>query len=385
MIFICGDNDRRRLCIALFVLIAQCSAYAAAQENAVTAQIGFIAASDMSNYQTNKLAAQYAIDEANARDLRINGKKLRFALLIQDDRGNANLAGSVANYLIRNSIVGVVGPWSSDTALASAKLYSDAHIPMIFPILSSKPMLPTTIKGAFSPAGDPTEAALFYANVCADQLQVRKLAVIDDRSSFGVNFADRFIDMMVQRGAQITSRESISTRTSDFNAVLATVTRVKPDTILFTGDAMQSVAIVRAMKRQDMNFRLLLIGGTNSTEQLREDINVPLFSVESGASLDISNDWKNLQKQHLSKHGAALGGNARFSYDAINLIVSAVQKAQSLAPVEVSAALYRNRLVGSSQTISFDEKGKLRQPTYAVYQYNAARWTVLKSSKEADK
>jgi len=370
MIFIYGGNDRRQLCIALFVVIAQCSAYAAAQENALTAQIGFVAASDMANYQANKLAAQYAIDEANTRDLRINGKKLRFALLAQDDRGNANIAGSVANYLIRNSVVGVVGPWSSDTALASAKLYNDAHVPMIFPVLSSKPILPPNIKGTFSPAGDPAEAALFYANVCADQLQVRKIAVIDDRSSFGVNFADRFIDMMVQRGAQITSRESISTRTSDFNAVLATVTRVKPDTILFTGDAMQSVAIVRAMKRQNMNFRLLLISGTNSTEQLREDIKVPLFSIESGTSFDTSNDWKNVQKQHLSKHGAPLGSSARFSYDSVNLIslqqcrkrsrsnlprsVQPCTETVSLDPAKPSALMTKencaNRLISSINT-----------------------------------
>lgn len=385
MIFIHGNGHRRRLCIALFIFIAQFSTSAAAQEDAVTVQIGFVAASDMANFQANKLAAQYAIEEANTRDLRINGKKLKFALLVQDDKNNANIAASVANYLIRSKVIGVIGPWSSDTALASAKLYSDAQVPMIFPSLSSRPMLPAGVKGAFSPAGDPTEAALFYANVCADQLQVEKMAVIDDRSSFGVNFADRFIDMMVQRGAQITSRESISTRTSDFNAVLATVTRVRPDTILFTGDAMQSVAIVRAMKRQNMNFRLLLIGGTNSTEQLREDIKVPLFSIESGASLDKNNDWKSLQKQYLGKHGVALDGNARFSYDAVNLIVAAVQKAQSLAPAEVSAALQRNRLNGSSRTISFDERGKLQQPVYTVYQYKDTRWTAFKSSQETEK
>ncbi|WP_034299064.1 branched-chain amino acid ABC transporter substrate-binding protein [Herbaspirillum sp. RV1423] len=385
MIFIHDGPRRLAFCALAFVALGQWAFTAVAQEEMVTARIGLTSATETEAFQAAKVAAAYAVEEANDRDLHINGKKLKFELVIQNDKNDANLARPIAQYFIRNQVVGVIGPWNSDAGLATAKLYSDAHIPMIFPTISSTPSLPSGIGNVFAPAGDPGEAAQFYAGIAVDQLRVEKMAIIDDRTSFGTNFADRFVDMLVQRGAQITSRESVSTRTSDFNAVLATVTRVKPDTVLFTGDATQSVAIMRAMERQNMNFRVLLIGGAVNTEQLKEKVKVPLFSIESGIPLDKNTAWKKLQKAYKDKHGGALDANGRFGYDAVNLLAAAVQKANSIAPADVGAALYNSRLGASSRTISFDSKGKLQHALYTVYQYKDAQWLAVKSSGEPER
>ncbi|MGC8068915.1 ABC transporter substrate-binding protein, partial [Salmonella enterica] len=55
----------------------------------------------------------------------------RFRLLAQDDQGSANFGVNVARYFIKEKVAGVIGPWSSDAAMATAELYEAARIPQI--------------------------------------------------------------------------------------------------------------------------------------------------------------------------------------------------------------------------------------------------------------
>src|SRR5256885_124377 len=73
--------------------------------------------------------ARLAIDDANAKGVTIDGKKVKFEMDAQDDQADPKQGPVVAQKLVDDKVAGVVGNLNSGTAIPASKIYSDAGIP----------------------------------------------------------------------------------------------------------------------------------------------------------------------------------------------------------------------------------------------------------------
>eukprot|EP01037_Dinobryon_pediforme_P041876 gene41876-51909_t len=94
------------------------------------ALIGFVARQSEEIARRPREAVEMAIDEANEQADK-SSDAIHFALSAQDDQGNPHLSVFIANYFAKLHISGVIGPWYSTTSMATAKIYSAAHIPQL--------------------------------------------------------------------------------------------------------------------------------------------------------------------------------------------------------------------------------------------------------------
>ncbi len=81
----------------------------------------------------NENGARLAIDDANAKNIVIDGKKIKFELDAQDDQADPKQGTIVAQKLVDDKVAGVVGHLNSGTSIPASKIYSDAGIPQISP------------------------------------------------------------------------------------------------------------------------------------------------------------------------------------------------------------------------------------------------------------
>ncbi|MDH3370435.1 MAG: branched-chain amino acid ABC transporter substrate-binding protein, partial [Gammaproteobacteria bacterium] len=70
---------------------------------------------------------------------------------------------------------------------------------------------------------------------------------------------------------------------------------------------------------------------------------------------------------------------APYAYDAVNVMVEAMKKADSAEPSRYLAELPRVQRAGVTGNISFDGKGDIRGGAITLYQVKGGKWEVLET------
>ena len=79
----------------------------------------------------NENGVRLALDEANARNLKIGGKKVRFELIGEDDQADPKLGPTIAQKFADAKVAGVVGHLNSGVTIPASAVYNQSGIPMI--------------------------------------------------------------------------------------------------------------------------------------------------------------------------------------------------------------------------------------------------------------
>lgn len=329
-------------------------------------------------------AVRLAFDEANRRAIRIGGKQLVFRLLVEDDKGDAMFAAPIAQYFIRSKVVGVIGHWNSGPSIAVAELYSAAGIPQIPMATTSSRFTQDGLRSIFQVQGHDGVGAVRLAEFVVRHLQAVRIAVIEDGTAYGTDFADSFVSGVRRTGGLIVSREAISSKTSDFNPALNNVQKANADVIVFGGVVTQSALLARNMMRRDMNIRLVGTGGTATGLflQLAEGVQGNVWALETGVPRDRLPGWREFNDKMHSRFQGEITHYALFAYDAANVLIAAIQKAGSLDPKAVTIALHEIRYPGLTGILSFDANGALINPVYTIYRLEQGKWSVEKVLQE---
>jgi branched-chain amino acid transport system substrate-binding protein len=81
----------------------------------------------------NENGARLAVEEINAKGLTIGGQKITLQLDPQDDAGDPRTATQVAQKLVDDKVVGVVGHLNSGTSIPASKMQASSRSPRRLP------------------------------------------------------------------------------------------------------------------------------------------------------------------------------------------------------------------------------------------------------------
>ena len=171
-----------------------------------------------------------------------------------------------------STVIGVVGHPESGNSIEAVPVYADAEhagrnaIVAISPTASS-PRLSGISPWFFRVAPSDDETARFVARWVLDSLGARRAAVIYRNDSYGRDWSSTFSDAFVKGGAAVVARHPYLTGLTEWDAYAQLLTRVKPDVLLFPGDAADAVQMLRAL--HDATLTLTFIGG-DGTEGMRD-------------------------------------------------------------------------------------------------------------------
>ena len=372
-------SARRQALLAAIFFIASPIARVTAQPTEVI-KIGF--ASPLTGSQAhygkdNQNGAQLAIDELNARGMRIGSRPVEFELVVEDDQADPKIGTVVAQKLIEADIKAMVGHFNSGVTIPASKLYADAGIPQLS-VSTNVRYTRQKFKTAFRMMADDDKQGAALGRYATQTLGFKRFAVIDDRTAYGQGLADAFTNTIRAAKAQVVKREFTNDKAVDFRNILTSVRRAQPDAIFFGGYDAQAGPMAKQMK--ELGFTVPLLGGetmnTAKFLQLAGAASEGHIASTPGAPLDSRPGGRAFAQRYRDRFKQDIGLYAPYFYDSVMVIAAAMERAGSASPEKVVPILRNIRHAGVTAEISFDNAGDLQQGLLAVFKVQSGKWVL---------
>lgn len=203
--------------------------------------------------------ARLAVEDLNAKGVTIDGKKVRWVLLTEDDGGDPKQGAAVAQKLVDAGVVGVVGHLNSGTTVPASKIYHTAGIPQITPSATTPSYTHQGFKTAFRLVANDNMVGGTLARYAVGTLKAKRIAVIDDRTAFGQGLADQFVKGVKGAGGavKIVSRQFTNDKAIDFTAILTQIRAQHPDVIFFGGMDAVAGPMLKQLKALGVDARFV--------------------------------------------------------------------------------------------------------------------------------
>lgn len=198
------------------------------------------------------------------------------------------------------------------------------------------------------------------ANYASKKLNAKTAAIIYNMADdYSVGLAETFEKTAKDLGLEVVAKESYTTNDVDFKSQLTKIAAKSPD-VFFVPTYYQDVALIAAQARQ-LGIKSTLLGGDGwdgVIEQIGKDnasaVEGSLFcSQYSAESTDPA--LKKFLEEYKAKYNADANMFAVLGYDAVHILVQAIEEAgstDSKAVVEKMAAIKYSGLTGE---ITYDE------------------------------
>ncbi|WP_418126252.1 branched-chain amino acid ABC transporter substrate-binding protein [Variovorax sp. 160MFSha2.1] len=322
----------------------------------------------------NELGAKMAIEDLNAKKLKIGDKVARFELVPEDDAGDPKQGTAVAQKLIDENVKGVVGHMNSGTTIPASRLYSDAGIPQISPSATNPKYTRQGFKTAFRVVADDTQLGGTLGKYAVETLKGKNIAVIDDRTAYGQGVAEEFEKSAKAAGATIVGHEFTTDKSTDFNAILTKLKAAKPDVLFFGGMDAVGGPMLKQAKQLGIDAKFMGGDGMCSTElpKLAGDAvgeGAVVCAVAGGVDDDARQALEEFKTRFKEKNGVDVQIYAPYVYDAIGVLADAMVKAGSAEPSVYLPELSKVKYEGLTGTIAFDEKGDIRNGALTLFTY----------------
>jgi len=334
----------------------------------------------------NENGARLAIDELNAKGVTIGGKKVKFELLAEDDAADPKQGTAAAQKLVDSKVNGVIGHLNSGTSIPASKIYSDAGIPQISPSATNPKFTRQGYKTTFRVVADDVHLGGTLGKYAVTTLHGKSIAVVDDRTAYGQGVADEFEKGVKAAGGTTVGREFTNANATDFTAILTNLKAKKPDIVFFGGMDAVAGPMLRQMKQLGIEAKFMGGDGICSGELPKLAAGTmadgQVICAEAGgidpkdaAAVKGMDDFKAKFK---AKFGVDVQIYAPYVYDALNVMVAAMVKAGSADPAKYLPVLAKTEgYKGVTGTISFDEKGDIKNGALTLHTYKGGKQESL--------
>ena len=323
----------------------------------------------------NENGARMAIDELNAKGVKIGGKTAKFELLAEDDAADPKQGTAVANKLVDAKVNGVVGHLNSGTTIPASKIYHDAGIPQISPSATNPKYTRQGFDTAFRVVADDVQLGGTLGRYAVKQLKGKSIVTIDDRTAYGQGVAEEFAKAVKASGGKIEDSQYTTDKATDFTAILTAVKAKNPDIIFYGGMDAVAGPMIRQMKQLGINAKFMggdgictgelpkLAAGTIGDDKV-------VCAEAGGVEGEQKAGMDKFRADFKKKFGADVQIYAPYVYDAVNVMVAAMVKAGSADPAKYLPVLAKTEgYKGVTGNISFDAKGDVKNGALTLYTY----------------
>ena len=332
----------------------------------------------------NENGARLAIDEANAAGVSIGGKKVKFELMSEDDQADPKVGNTVAQKLVDAKVAGIVGHLNSGTTIPASAIYNGANIPMISGSATNPALTEQGFKGVFRVVGRDDQQGPAVANYLASQNKPKTVAVIDDATAYGEGLANEVEKTLKAAGIKVLPREKGTDKTVDWKAVLTKVKGKKPDAVFYGGMDATGGPLLKQARELKMTA-VFSFGDGACTDKMAELAGAAAEGlICSQAGIPVQASGKKFLDAYKAKFKIDPILYSPFTYDAANLLIAAMKKADSSDPAKYLPALVASDYNGASGNIKFDEKGDRKDAEMTIFTLKDGKITpvaILKSGK----
>lgn len=290
--------------------------------------------------------AKMAFKEVNAKG-GVLGKQI-IAVVADNKSEPSEAANAMTKLVTQDGVVAVTGGFASSNAIAASSVAESAKVPFLV-VGATNPKV--TVDEKTKKVKDYTFRVCFIdpfqgtvgANFVLQTLKLKKAVVLVDSSSdYSKGLAAFFKEAYTKGGGTILAEEAYLQKDQDFKSVLTKLKSLNAEVLYVPGYYEEVGKIVK--QSRDLGFAAPIVGGDGwdspklveigSAAALNNTFFTNHYSVE-----DKSPASKAFAEAYKKEYGQIPDALAVLGYDAANLLVDAIKRANSLDRAKIQAAL----------------------------------------------
>lgn len=307
-------------------------------------------------------AVKLLVEQTNAAG-GINGQQIE--LIVEDDKGDPKEASLVADRLVSQKVVAVIGAYNSSATEPASVTYNKAGILHITPSSTRVSLTEKGFKNFFRVCFLDDRQGLFAAKFMKDVLNSSKIAILHDNSTYAQGLAEETKKYAEEQGLQIVFFDAINPKDQDFTPVLTKLKGAGAETVYFTGYHAQAGLLLKQAKGIGLEIQWLMGNASNNPELIQiagvENAKGAMFTTEP---LPKDLDYPEA-KQFMADFKAKYNEEAEsvwwvMAADAFRVIKYAMEQTKSTDPAKLAEFLHKDfkNFPGiTGPILGFDEKG----------------------------
>ena len=317
-------------------------------------------------------AASLAIAAANAAQ----NARFHFEAVIGDDAGDEQTGAAVARRFIDDpALLGVIGHYNSNVTLAVARLYDEARVPLIAPIVSNPKLTESGWSSVyrFTNRDDVTAAAI--ATHLVERLDKRRAAVIAARTVYGRSMADEFARAFARLQGRVVRSDAVDEGETRFGPWVEALP--SDIDVVFYGGTFEGAHIVKALRAHGKDVLFAAGDGCWDVANFLRPAGSAAMEGEGVLILSACPELGRVagSAEFAHRYGQQYGEVINYAvnaYDATRLLMSAITEcADSKPPVRATAVegvrAFSHRGIAYPNEVRWDSKGDNRAAVTALH------------------
>ena len=315
--------------------------------------------------------AQAAADVINAKG-GINGEKI--VLVAGDDACEPKQAVAVANRLVdQDKVIGVVGHFCSSNTIPASEVYDEAGVIMITPGSTNPQVTERGLSGVFRMCGRDDQQGVVAGDYIVDVLKGKKVAVINDKDTYGKGLADATSAQLTKRGVKPILEEGLTRGEKDFSALVTKIRSTGADVVFFGGLHPEAGPLVRQIRESGLKDVKFVSDDGVVTDELVATAGgkqyVDGVYMTFGADPRLLPDSKEVVEA-FRKAGTEPEGYTLYAYASLQAMADAFNGAKSNKGEDAAQWLKANPVKTVMGEKVWDSKGDLKVSDYVMYQWD---------------
>lgn len=319
-------------------------------------------------YMKGAQAAADAINKAGG----INGEKI--TLVAGDDACEPKQAVSVANRLVdQDKVIGVVGHFCSSNTIPASEIYDDAGIIAITPGSTNPQVTERGMGAMFRMCGRDDQQGIVAGDYIVDVLKGKKVAVINDKDTYGKGLADATAAQLTKRGVKPVLEEGLTRGEKDFSALVTKIRSLGVDVVYFGGLHPEAGPLVRQLREAGLKGVKFMSDDGIVTDELVTTAGGAQYV--DGVYMTFGADPRKLPASkavvdEFRKSGYEPEGYTLYAYASLQALAAGFNGAKSNNGEDAAKWLKANPVQTVMGEKTWDAKGDLKVSDYVVYQWD---------------
>ena len=338
-----------------------------------------------------KLGAQLAVEETVK-----NFKALGFDLIFvpYDDQAKPEVGVANARNIVADpDILLIVGHFNSGVALPSSEIYKDTMLAMISPANTATEITDRGYPNVNRVCGRDDVQGPVGARFAAQDLKVKSVYIIHDKTLYGQGVADAFRDEAAKSGLKILGYDGTEER-ANFGPMIIPMKAKNPDLLYFGGIYHQGGLLLKQMREKGVKAIYMGPDGLDSSEMVKiagGQVAGAYYTTVAGP-MDAYPESAAFAKRFKQRFGKEVEPFGMYGYDAALVGLKAIEQAikelggKRPTRAQVSAAIRKlKNFKAITGSIAFDDKGDPVKAKYFVLKFEKAQYPgkVIKVIEQA--
>jgi branched-chain amino acid transport system substrate-binding protein len=318
--------------------------------------------------------AQLGINEFDGINLAVtqHNKKSgvkKVTVIRYDSQGSATQAPQLAQKVIADKTVAIIGPAFSGESKAADPIFQEAGIVNVTCSATKTTLAQngwTYWHRAVANDGNQGPAAAKYI---VKKLGAKNVAVVDDNEEYSLGLADIVRQTLPTLGAKVAVSDHIDKAAQDYSATVNKVKAANPDAIFYGGYYSEGGRFLKQLRDGGVTAKWVSDDGAADPKLVTAAASAAEGAVVTNVSGDVTQNPKagTFVSDYKALSGSDPGTYSAECYDTTNMILQAVDKGKTTSK-DINDYLATASYAGITSTIKFDSVGQVTTPVIYVYE-----------------